>query len=177
MDFDGDNCRSTRVKETIKNLPFQLIELLKNYKVDSKAYPKNPNAGIEGDLPPVFLKKKLWRGTLNLIKSALETIFGIESKKSNTLIKHRFYAIIEFFRDIVGWFRHPKRLIRLQNNRNLIAVAIKGKYDSGNYMITNLLFDKEANTIDQSDAIIMESENIDSETRQKFSDKDMIILQ
>ncbi len=104
-----------------------------------------------------------------LIKKALKAIWNF--------IKRVVLAIINFFKNIVAWFRLPGRLKKLEDDRNLIAVAIKENLDSGNYNIINCLFNKETNKVDESDAIIMESGSLDGETRQKFSDKDMIILQ
>lgn len=94
-------------------------------------------------------------------------------------IKKIFLKVVNFIKNIVLFFKDPERLKKLQEKENLIAVSIKEKLDSGNFKIVNCLYDKETEeVIDmEMDAIGIEAESLDEETKQKFGDKDMIVLE
>ncbi len=94
-------------------------------------------------------------------------------------IKHIFTRVLNFTKNIVNFFRNSSRLRKLQEDKDLIAVAVKNNLDNGNYNTINCLFDKSTNEVVdmEEDAIGIESESIDDETENAFADKDMIIIQ
>ena len=89
-------------------------------------------------------------------------------------IKKIYLKVINFFKNIVSWFKNKERLKKLEEDKNKTAVIIKEKMKNGEYNVVNCLFDKETNTLD--DAEIIQTENLDQETKNKFGHKDMIIL-
>lgn len=93
-------------------------------------------------------------------------------------IKKIFLKILNFFKNIVSFFRTPNRLETIQKNQNTIAVAIKEKLDNGDYQVCNCLFNKDTTTLvnPEEDAQVITSGNIDEETRQSFGNKDMVVL-
>jgi len=93
-------------------------------------------------------------------------------------IKKIFVKILNFFKNIISWFRDPDRLKKLQEDSNVIAVSIKEKLDNGNYAVINCLFDQENNELVDytEDAEIIESEQLDKDSIRNFGDKDMIVL-
>ena len=93
-------------------------------------------------------------------------------------IKRILIKILNFARNIVGFFKNPSRLKKLKEDRNLMAIAIKENLDNGNYKTVNCLFNKATNEVeDYQEALGIESEDIDSETEQAFGDKAMIVLE
>jgi len=89
-------------------------------------------------------------------------------------IKKIFVKILSFFNNIKLWFTERSRLKKLQENEQKIAVGIKEKLENGDYNVVPCIFDKNSNKIDDAEVII--SEKLDQETKNKFGDKDMIIL-
>lgn len=110
-------------------------------------------------------------GLIGIIKEIIRSVWN--------WIKKIFVKIFNFFRNVVCWFRDPNRLRKLQEDENIIAVAIKERLENGNYNVINCLFDKErCELVDyEEDALIIESEQLDKETLKAFGEKDMIVLQ
>ena len=86
--------------------------------------------------------------------------------------------ICSFVKNIVAFFKNKERLEQLKQNRNLKAIAIKEKLESGEFRTVKCLFNTEENTIvnPEKDAEVVTSETIDQELEQAFGDKDMIVL-
>ena len=89
-------------------------------------------------------------------------------------IKKIFVKIINFFNNILGWFKDLSRLKILKEKNNKVAVSIKENMTNGDYNVINCLFDEETNKID--DAEVIQSKNIDQKTKDSFGNQDMIIL-
>ncbi len=92
-------------------------------------------------------------------------------------IKKIWTKILNFAKNIVAWFKAPSRLRKLSNNT--IAVAIKDRFDNGDYRTVKCLFDNEKKEVVDLDvdAEGIVSEDIDQETEDAFGDKSMVILQ
>ena len=102
----------------------------------------------------------------NIIKEILKDLWDY--------IKKIWVKIVNFFINIVSWFRNKYRMKKIQENRNKIAIVIKESLDNGNYNVINCLFDTEKNTLDDSE--IIQGEKLDNETKNKFENRDMVIL-
>ena len=104
----------------------------------------------------------------DLIKELLKSIWND--------IEKVWVKVVNFFKNILGWFQDTERLKKLQENNNLIAIAIKEKMANGEYNVINCLFDENTNTIENEETKVIQSKNIDKETKDKFGNKDLIIL-
>ena len=93
-------------------------------------------------------------------------------------IKHIFVQIISFVNNIVSFFRNRNRMQKLQQDKNVLATTIKQNLEDGNLNVISCLYDKKrGEVIDyEEDAIGIEAEDLDSETRQAFGNKDMLVL-
>lgn len=93
-------------------------------------------------------------------------------------IKKISLKVVNFIKNIADFFKDPKRLKKLQEKEKLIAVSIKENLDNGNFNIVNCLYDKETDEVVdmEIDAIGIEAESLDKETKQKFGNKDQIVL-
>lgn len=93
-------------------------------------------------------------------------------------IKKIFVRVVNFFQNIVSFFKDPSRLKKLKEDSNILAVSIKENLDNGDYKIVNCLFDKSDNKIvDQEEhAMGIQAEYMDNKTANSFGNKDMIIL-
>ncbi|BCZ19959.1 hypothetical protein NHP190012_16010 [Helicobacter sp. NHP19-012] len=83
--------------------------------------------------------------------------------------------ILNFFKNIVDWFKSPNRLRQLQVDRNRIAVSIKENLANGDYGVVNCLYNTATGQLD-GEAIGVESEQVDAETQKNFGNKEMIVL-
>lgn len=94
------------------------------------------------------------------------------------LIRRIWVGIVAFTRHIVMFFRNPKILNELSQNRDAIAVSIKQQLETGDYEVVNCLFDRETNNLinPESDAEIISADDLDYATESKFGNKDMIVL-
>lgn len=95
-------------------------------------------------------------------------------------INHAVATILNFVKNIVGFFKNPSKLKKLKENKDLMAISIKDKLDNGNYKVVNCLFNKATNKVEDEDyqeALGIKSNDIDSETEQAFGDKAMIVLE
>lgn len=93
-------------------------------------------------------------------------------------IEKYFERILNFAKNIVDFFKNPRRLRKLKEDKNKIAVSIKENLENGEYRTVNCLFDKKENEIVDMDdnAVGIESWDIDAQTERAFGNKDMIIL-
>ncbi|WP_104708361.1 hypothetical protein [Helicobacter ailurogastricus] len=91
-------------------------------------------------------------------------------------VKHIYERILNFFKNIVAWFKDPKRAQLLIEDKNKIAVVIKSKLDNGDYNTINCLFNTDTGQVEGEEALGIESEELDAETKKNFGDKDMIVL-
>lgn len=93
-------------------------------------------------------------------------------------IKKLFVKVLNFVNNIVSFFKNPQRLNKLKEDRDLIAVSIKENLENGQYNLVNCLYDKVLEEVVEveTDAIGIETEKLDKETKQHFGNKDMIIL-
>ena len=94
------------------------------------------------------------------------------------VIKKFFVKVVNFAKHIKNFFKNTLRLNKLNKDKNTIAVAIKENLENGEYNIVTCLYDKEKEDITdlQTDAMGIEAEELDEETKQHFGNKDMIIL-
>lgn len=92
-------------------------------------------------------------------------------------IKHIVVKVLNFVKNIVGFFKNPSKLKKLKENKDLMAISIKENLDNGNYKVVNCLFNEATNEVeDYEESLGIEADDIDSETEQAFGDKAMIVL-
>lgn len=108
---------------------------------------------------------------IEIIKAALKAVWNF--------IKKIVLKVVNWFKNIYAFFKDRQRIAILKENKNAIAVAIKEKLEKGDYQVINCLFDKEKNEIinEERDALIMTAEDLDKETKEKFKNKEMIVLE
>ncbi|TXJ51881.1 hypothetical protein [Brachyspira aalborgi] len=99
-------------------------------------------------------------------------------RKAWEFIKKIFLKIVNFVTNIVSFFKDPQRLKKLQEDKNRIAISIKENLNNGQYNMLNVLYDKTTEEIVdmETDALGINAESLDEETKQHFGDKDMIVL-
>ncbi|CCB80112.1 hypothetical protein HBZC1_11260 [Helicobacter bizzozeronii CIII-1] len=90
-------------------------------------------------------------------------------------VKRIWTRILNFFKNIVAWFKDPNRLQRLKQNKKVIATSIKERLDNGEYGVVNCLFNTATGEI-EGEAEGIESEQVDEETQRKFGNNEMIVL-
>lgn len=100
-------------------------------------------------------------------------------RKAWEFIKKIILKIVDFAKNIVSFFNDPQRLKKLQEDKNIIAISIKENLDNGQFNIVNCLYDKATGKmVDmETDAQGIEAESLDEETKQRFGDKDMLIIE
>lgn len=103
----------------------------------------------------------------DLILDSLKSIWNF--------IKRTFIYIVNFFTNIVGWFREPQRLKTLRANKNAVAAVVKQKLKSGDYAVVNVLYNQTEDQI--MDAEIIEAKKLDNKTKESFKNHDVLILQ
>ncbi|WP_104639115.1 hypothetical protein [Helicobacter bizzozeronii] len=91
-------------------------------------------------------------------------------------VERIYERILNFFKNIVAWFQDPKRAQLIQKEKDLIAVSIKENMASGNVRVINCLFNTDTEQVEGEEALGIESEELDAETKKHFSGKDMIVL-
>ena len=96
-----------------------------------------------------------------------------------SFIKKIVLRIVNFVVNIVGFFKDPSRLKKLQENKEVIATILKTKLENGDYQVVNCLFNKEEGALvnPEEDAVVMTAPQIDPTTSGAFGDKEMIVLQ
>ena len=94
-------------------------------------------------------------------------------------IKKIFLKVVNWTKNIVGFFMDQQRLKKLQEEKNTIAIVIKEKLENGQYNLVKCLYNKEIDDVvyKETDAEGIEAESLDEETKQKFGDKDMLIIE
>ena len=94
-------------------------------------------------------------------------------------IKKIVLKIVNFFKNIVSFFKDPNRLKKLQADKDRIAVAIKENLANGNYQVVNCLYDKEKSELvtPEQDAEVITAEQLDAQTISTFGDKEMVVCQ
>ena len=99
-------------------------------------------------------------------------------RKAWEFIKKIFLKIVNFVTNIVSFFKDPQRLKKLQEDKNRMAISIKENLDNGQFNVVNCLYDKTMEEIVdmETDALGINAESLDEETKQHFGDKDMIVL-
>ena len=99
-------------------------------------------------------------------------------RKAWEFIKKIFLKIVNFVTNIVSFFKDPQRLKKLQEDKNRIAISTKENLDNGKFNVVNCLYDKTTEEIVdmETDALGINAESLDEETKQHFGDKDMIVL-
>lgn len=104
------------------------------------------------------------------IKQALKAVWNF--------IKRIFQKILNFLKNIAGYFRQPERIKKIQENPGTLAITIKENLDNGNFAVVNCLFNENTGEIldYENDALIIETESLDAQTISTFGSKDMIIL-
>lgn len=81
-------------------------------------------------------------------------------------------------KEIISYFKNPKRLELLKKDENKIAVAIREKNSDDSYKIVCCIFDKQANEVANiEDAAFYNAETLEEDLLEAFGDKAMIILQ
>ncbi|WP_071192248.1 hypothetical protein [Trichormus sp. NMC-1] len=105
---------------------------------------------------------------IDSIKQALKEVWDF--------IKRIFVKILNFIRNIRSWFQEPERLKKIEENNSIIAVAIKENLENGNFNVINCLYDQDSDSIIENETLIIETEELDANTKQQFNDKDMIKL-
>lgn len=95
--------------------------------------------------------------------------------------------IVNFFNHIANWFRAKYReIINQHPNASAIALIIDEKLSSGYYGmmdiglkrgVVNTFYDRSTGEILSDHTEIVEYEDLDAETKSRFGNKDMLILQ
>lgn len=57
-------------------------------------------------------------------------------------IKKFFVKVLNFAKNILGFFKNPKIFNKLVNNNNLMAISIKENLKDGNFRVVNCLYDE-----------------------------------
>lgn len=93
-------------------------------------------------------------------------------------IKKLVIKCINFATNILSWFKNPARQQHLTENKDVLAVVIKRKLESGDYNVVNCLFNQKTEKIVAVDepAVSIEASELDSETVRTFGNKDMAVL-
>ncbi|WP_346678732.1 hypothetical protein [uncultured Brachyspira sp.] len=93
-------------------------------------------------------------------------------------IKKIVVKIINFFNNIMKFFKNPQRLNKLKQNKNILAISIKDRLENGKYNIVNCLYNKEDDELVdmETDTLGYEAERLDAETEKQFRNADMIVL-
>lgn len=94
-------------------------------------------------------------------------------------IKKIFLKVVNWTKNIVGFFMDQQRLKKLQEEKNTIAIVIKEKLENGQYNLVKCLYNKEIDDVVYKETYAegIEAESLDEETKQKFGDKDMLIIE
>ena len=97
-------------------------------------------------------------------------------KKVWNYLKKLWVKILNFFNNIVGWFKDPKRLRKLREDQNKMAFAIKEKLANGDYNVVTGIFDQKTGEILIEDTVVYQTKELDEETAKQFGNKDLIII-
>lgn len=98
-------------------------------------------------------------------------------------VKKIFESLLNFGRNIVSWFQDPSRVRALEEDHDRLAVVVKDRLDNGNYNTIKCLFNCRTNKIEgthnasNKNAEGIESNDLDSETKKHFGNKEMLVLE
>ena len=102
-------------------------------------------------------------------------------------LKKIWTRIVNFFNHIVHWFRAKYReVIYRYPNVSLISLKIKDDLRTGNYntvnmgikkSVVNTVYDNTTGEILVDHTEVVEYEDLDAETKNRFGNKDMLILE
>ncbi|MBR2317964.1 MAG: hypothetical protein IKA37_08300 [Spirochaetales bacterium] len=114
-------------------------------------------------------------GLLDFIFDIFDDLWKTLCRFGKTIKK----AIISFTKNIVSFFKDPKRLKKLAKTKKILATTIKENLDNGNVNVINCLYDTEKEQVIEleENAIGYENGEMDPELARNFGNKDMIILQ
>ncbi|WP_104682252.1 hypothetical protein [Helicobacter felis] len=91
-------------------------------------------------------------------------------------VKRFFIRLLQFSQHIISWFKNPSRLRQLEQDKRLLAVAIKERLENGNYGVVKCLYNKQTEGVEEkADGIA--SEQVDAETQKHFGNQEMIVLE
>lgn len=119
---------------------------------------------------------------LNMIASLIEMKDAFSFSDDSSFMKCIKQKTINVkslgMKEIISYFKNPKRLELLKNDENKIAVAIKEKNNDDSYKLMCCIFDKQTNeVVNMEDAGFYNAESLEQDLLEAFSDKAMIILQ
>lgn len=98
-------------------------------------------------------------------------------------VKKIFESLLNFGRNIVSWFQDPSRARALEEDHDRLAIVVKDRLDNGNYNTVKCLFNRRTNKIEgvhnesNNNAEGIESNDLDSETKKHFGNKEMLVLE
>ncbi|WP_104641314.1 hypothetical protein [Helicobacter bizzozeronii] len=84
------------------------------------------------------------------------------------------YMALIVFKRLVEWFKDPER--RKLLIKKIIAVIIKEVLEKGDYAVINCLYNEETEEVESREAQGVEGKEIDSDTKNQFGNKEMIVL-
>ena len=103
------------------------------------------------------------------------------------ILKRICEKIVKFFAHIVNWFRAKYReVINQHPNASAIALIIDEKLSSGNYGMMDVglkrgvvktFYDNDTKEIVMDHTEVVEYEDLDAETKRRFGNKNMLILE
>ncbi|MBV7440058.1 hypothetical protein KRX57_01355 [Weeksellaceae bacterium TAE3-ERU29] len=106
-------------------------------------------------------------------------------------LKKVFVAIFSFFKNLANWFRgiHDKVMQKKPNAKG-ISLLVKNYIATGNHktldlglssnskgVVINTYYDEDTQEILEEYTEVNEYESLDSETQEKFGDKEMLIIE
>lgn len=107
-------------------------------------------------------------------------------KRAWDFLKKIFVKIVSFSENIVNFFRSKYDAI-IKKHPKVDAIALKieaikesGEYNTvkmSDYQIVNTFYDKETEEIIEDATEIISYESLDEETKERFADKEMIIIE
>ena len=102
-------------------------------------------------------------------------------------LKKVYTAVVNFIKHLVSWFKNKYRqVIKKHPNVKPIALKIEKELASGNYnevdlgmttdVIVNTFYDESTGEILEDFTEVIEYENLDRETQERFGEKDMLVI-
>ena len=97
-------------------------------------------------------------------------------KKVWNFLKRVTVKILNFFNNIVNWFKNPETLAEIRKDLNNLPVAVKQNLANGKVTVITGIFNKATGELSVKHTIVYDAEKLDEETAKRFGDKDLIIL-
>ena len=125
--------------------------------------------------------KDLLFGILGFFAVGIGIIVAITNKFSKKLYNIKEVDILKM-EDVIRFFKNKEVFDKLVSDNNLMAVAIKEKIkvksDKYSYNILLTLYDEKTEDILNIDncALMFKAKDIDTDLKNAFGDKDMIVL-